>query len=381
MSDNDESRLETAPRGLENVVFMNLPAGYAPNIGTFNLDPGIPLPIETAEAKESFNPALLSRERILAGMLKVLGAFPEHEHAPYYRSFILSVQPELFKDLTATGILKAKNGEFEVAEDIFRALVGLAPESALTWVNLANVYLERSKTYQRLEKTQLAEHFTELAYKTFKKARLAGSDDPEILFRVASFYLSMMDFDQAKELFSAALSCGLEGENKSMAEGALRKLNSQGSLDNLFKEAYDFIRMGEEEKGIEKIEEFLEAYPKVWNAWFILGWGHRRLSHWEKGQEAFAKALELCEPGPDCVDSLNELSICQIELGDMANAKRNLEKALRYEPENVKIISNLGLLALKAGKVQEAERFFLTAVEIEPEDEVAQSYLKQIESL
>jgi tetratricopeptide (TPR) repeat protein len=379
MTENENPAAET--RGLENVVLMNLPESYAPTIGSFSLDPTIPLPVEASEAKEGFDPALLSRERILAGMLKVLGAKPDYEHADYYRAFISTVQPELFTDLTNTGIMKAKNGDYEIAEEIFRALAGLAPDSAQTQVNLAQVYVERAQAYERMEKPELAEHFTELAYKTYRQARLVGADDPEILFRVAEFHLSKLDFEQAKELFSAGLACGLEGEHKALAEGALRKLNSQGNLDTLFKEAYDFIRMGEEEKGIERINLFLRDYPEVWNAWFLLGWAQRRLGRWQDGKAAFMRALELCEQGPDRVDSLNELSICLMELDDFAGAKRNLEAALRFEPENVKIISNLGLLSLKAGKLAEAERFFLTALEIEPEDEVAKAYLEQIESM
>ena len=45
----------------------------------------------------------------------------------------------------------------------------------------------------------------------------------------------------------------------------------------------------------------------------------------------------------------------------------------------MKIVSNMGILAVKSGKLDEAESYFRTALEIEPEDPVASQYLTFIE--
>jgi tetratricopeptide (TPR) repeat protein len=157
----------------------------------------------------------------------------------------------------------------------------------------------------------------------------------------------------------------------------LQKLGEQGYLDNLFKEAFDFIRLGEEEKGLAKAEEFIKKHPDVWNGWFLVGWANRRLSRWEEGREAFEKALAL---GAEGVDSLNELSICLLELGRIPEARKALERALRAEPENVKVIVNLGALAVRQDKRREAAGFFRTALEIDPSDPAAKSWLERLET-
>jgi Flp pilus assembly protein TadD len=84
--------------------------------------------------------------------------------------------------------------------------------------------------------------------------------------------------------------------------------------------------------------------------------------------------------GGDNCDTHNELAICMMELDDLKGARSALEKALRSEPENIKVISNLGVLALKTGAIPEAEAFFRTVLEIEPEDQTARTYLKNLES-
>jgi Flp pilus assembly protein TadD len=81
------------------------------------------------------------------------------------------------------------------------------------------------------------------------------------------------------------------------------------------------------------------------------------------------------ELGGDTADTRNELAICLMELGDYPGARRHLESALRRDAENIKIISNLGVLALKTGNRLEAAGFFRTVLELEPEDPLARRYL------
>ena len=69
-------------------------------------------------------------------------------------------------------------------------------------------------------------------------------------------------------------------------------------------------------------------------------------------------------------DPLNELAICQMELGDLASAERTLRSALALEPENTKIVSNLGVVAIRRGQVEEARGYFRTVLELDPADPV-----------
>ncbi len=367
---------EAGEAALRRLVFIDLPPALAREIGSFRPDPAIPLPVEPGVEPERFDPRDLSWEAIVAGMLRLLAWRPEGEHADYYRSFVKAVKPRILAELSEAGIAKARNKEWEVAEEIFRALAGLYPDAPEPLIDLAVLYEDRADAYAAVDKEALAEEMDSRAFEAYKRLLSMEPPFPEAYFNAGFFFLRRRNYERAMSLFETYQKIGEDEERKARAADIVKTLSSQGLLDQLFKEAYDFIRLGKEEEGLEKARAFLEKNPRVWNGWFLLGWGARRLGRWEDGRLAFEKALEL---GAEGTDVLNELSICLLELGRLEEAKRALEKALRAEPENVKIITNLGAVALKRGRRDEAAGFFRTALELEPEDAAARRWLDGIE--
>jgi tetratricopeptide (TPR) repeat protein len=262
------------------------------------IDPDIPLPVELLAGAESLNSEDISVEMILSGVLCLLAAEPEHEYAAYYRYVVLSVRPGILDELTYAAMMKAENGDFDMAIEILDILKGLFPNSS----------------------------------------ELLASKD--IILQ------------------------------KKKAEGAFEISGTSG--DALFTAAYHDISADNIDEGLHKIRAFLEKNPRVWNAWFLLGWGLRRALRYGDAEAAFRKAME---EGGTTAEICNELAICLMEQGDLKAARKELETALRSEPENVKIISNLGVLALKTGNEIEAAGFFRTVLEIDPNDMIAKEYL------
>ena len=120
---------------------------------------------------------------------------------------------------------------------------------------------------------------------------------------------------------------------------------------------------------------FQPDFRTVWNGWFLLGWGLRRLGRYQEARDAFNTSLR---HGPRQPDTLNEIAICALELGDLALADKLLTEAVSMEPENTKIISNLGIVALKNGDTDQAAAYFRTVREIDPDDRTAAAYLEQL---
>ena len=121
-----------------------------------------------------------------------------------------------------------------------------------------------------------------------------------------------------------------------MAE--IKKIRDSGLEDESYKKAVTLLREGKAEEGLDVIRYFIERHPMVWNGWFLLGWALRLLGRWADGEAAFRKTIELGGGGSD---TRNELAICLMENRDITGAKRELETALKLDPENEKIISNL----------------------------------------
>ncbi len=358
---------------LENIGYISLGESEKRKIGDFEIDPSIRLPIELPNGQDSIDPDQITWEAIISAMLRILAYDPMHEHAEYYRNFILAVKPEIKNELTEAGILKARNKDFEIATEIFMALEGLFPTCPITKLNLALVYEEYSYLQQDKGNSELAEHYLELAFSAYKRALATDPSNPQIHFNFAYFHLKQKNFEKAREHFEFYLKYGKDKEKLEDARRIVEEIDSNNLMDKLFKEAFDYINMGKEEEGIKRIKLFLEKNKDVWNAWFLLGWGYRRLGMYKEGKEAFLKALELHEPLPD---TLNELAICLMELGEWEESYRYLKEALKIEPENTKVISNMGILSLKRGDENEARSFFQTVLEIDPDDPIAKQYLK-----
>ena len=370
-----------------HIVFVSVPdslrgqvqalAGASPDRHepAFSIDPAIPLPVELPPGKTRIAWDELSGEMILAGMIRVVMEDPQTECAAYYRAFVRAVKPNIMEEFTQAAILNARNGEFSQALEIITALGGLYPQSPAVLLNRALILEDRAavraQSLERGGRMEDAEQETAPVRAAYAELTALDPPFPNGLFNAGFFYMKERDFAQAKRCFAAYIPLAEDPEKQERAEELLEEIENSGLDDPAFQDAYGAIRGGAEREGIRKVREFLERRPDVWNGWFLLGWGLRSLGRWEDGAAALQKALEL---GGDSSDARNELAICLMEMGDCAAARKELETALYAEPENVKIISNLGVLALKEGRQNEAAAFFRTVLELAPGDPVAAAY-------
>lgn len=363
---------------LEQILFISIPEDWNRTIEGFTLNPAKLLPVEVPAEDSDWALKDLSWEGIISAMLKILAYDQDHEDTDYYREFIMAVKPDLVAELSETGVLKARNGDYALAEEIFRALTGLEPENALQHMNLALVCEQRAQAFAAVEKSEFQQEYLEEAFSRYKA--LFSMDEVPVAAHINAgfFYAKQRCFDQALHHLHTYVS---EGDDESLIDKAaklLQTIQTQNLQDTRFKEAYDFIAMGQEERGIHIIKEFLAENPKVWNGWFLLGWGLRKLQRYQDAITAFEKAAELHN---EQADTYNELSICYMESGRMDEARSALESALSLEPTNTKIISNLGILALKNGDLAKARGFFHAVQEYEPDDPVAQRYLEYLDGV
>jgi len=360
---------------LEKIIYISLPEDMSRDLGDFTIDPGIMLPAELPPNQDNYNPGELSWEMIISGMLKVIAYEPDNEHRDYYRNFVLAVKPNIVDELSEAAVFKAKNKDFDIAEDILHVLNGLLPDNSRILLNLALVYEERAEGYLNSDQRENADKYSHKAYEIYKRIFSLREVVPEAHFNAGFFFLRNYNIEKSKEHLLKFLESDPPEEKRDEAQKVLSDIENQNLLDSLFKEAFDSIQMGKEEKGIEKIKQFIEENNNVWNAWFLLGWGNRRIGNYQEAYSAFLKANEL---NTDHTDTLNELAICTMELGKFEESKSYLTKALRKEPENVKILSNLGIVSMKEEDFESAEGFFKSALDVDPDDPVAKKYLSHI---
>jgi len=360
----------------DRVVFLPVPESLRGQIeGTedFSIDPGIPIPVEIPDGEETLKLEELSLEMISAGLLRVIQSDRANQHIDYYRSFALALRPGILGEFTEAAILKARNGDFALALDILDVLLGLFPHSPSTLLNRALVLEERARRLLQQEKAEAAGEI-KAAVEAYEQALALTPPFPNAFFNAGFFYAEQKNYSRALECLSQYLECAEDDEKAELAREIKKEIENSGLDDEDFTTACELIQQNREAEGLEHIRKFIECHPDVWNGWFILGWALRRLKRWDDGAVAFQKAVEL---GGGNSDTRNELAICLTETGDLAAARTELEIALREDPENVKIISNLGVLALKSGDNDEAAAFFRIVLELDGSDPLALKFFSQ----
>lgn len=373
---------------LESVYFISLPENFDLNSATFQIDKTIPLPVQKKDTEETLKLEDITQEQILAGILTILAYDKHNKNLDYYRSIIKQVRPDIKKEMTEAAIMKAKNEDWDIAEELFMVLKGLDPEDSITTLNTALFFDQRAESYRQAELNEDADAYDNDALLHYKEAMNAEPAIPDAFFNAGFFYLKQHSFREAKDCFETylALTCDSNDEElgdngiykKERAQEILNHINNDNMDDEAFKRAYKLISSGQEEKGLEEIRTFIQKNPNVWNAWFLLGWGLRRIGRWADAEQAFNQSLN-CGGENNC-DTYNELAICLMEQGKTKEAKKSLQKALSINPENVKIISNLGYLSLKEGNIDDARKYFTIVLEYSPNDKIALSELAKLET-
>lgn len=347
-----------------------------------SLDFSIPLPVELPPEGENFTAENVSVEMFLSGILRDLAKNPEGQYSAYYRGLAEALRPNMPAELLEAAMFKARNGNYTMALEILSLLEGLRSRRPELLLSRALVLEARALALENAAKYPEAEEAFSEAEQAYETA--LGLPLGDTFFKAGLFYRRRGDYHRAAECLTAYLDAedpdppedqakdpDPPGDRRVAARKLLAEIRNNGLDDEAFRGALELIRQGEEEKGILRAREFLERRPGAGRGWFVLGWGLRRLSRWEDGRACFEKALEL---GCDNPDVRNELAICLMEEGYTDRAEEELKKALHSDPDNVKIISNLGVLALKRGRNAEADAFFRTALELNGEDPVVRAW-------
>ena len=374
---------------LDSVYFIDLPENFNFSDAAFPIDKTIQLPVQQkdSDAPGVFNLEEITMEQILAGILTVLAYDKKNPNLDYYRSILKKAKPNIKQELCEAAILKTKNEDFELAEEIFLALHGLEPEDEAIVLNMALFLDQRADSYRRSGLFEDADAYDSDAESYYIQAMEAEPPLPDSYFNAGFFYLKQHKYREARDCFETyvALNCeasqeelGENGEYKlNRAQEILENIKNQNMDDERFKNAYDLISSGEEEKGMEEIKLFLQNNPKVWNAWFLLGWALRKLERFEDAKQAFLEALK--NGGDKNSDTYNELSLCLVAEHKFDEAKSALQKALAIDSDSTKILSNLGYIALAQDNEEEARKYFSIVLELDPKDAIAAAELAKLE--
>ncbi|MGI6490021.1 MAG: tetratricopeptide repeat protein [Spirochaetales bacterium] len=349
---------------LKNIIFITLPPSSAKTINDFTIDPSIEIPVQLSEGSTGFAQTdQISIELIVAGMLKILAWDPSHPHRAYYRAFVLAAQPNAAQELNIAAIAQEQKGNHHFAEELFRAVCVLEPQSA-SFINLATLYSRIAA--QDTKKGEQYDTYQQRSLSTLLEGLELLEEDGDLLREIGYFHLYQGNVEAARSFLERYLETeGEEDEKRTHTRKILADITAKLADDETLMAAYDAIQMNKEEEAITTVEGFLSANPTVWNAWFLKGWALRRLARWEEAQDALLKALSYTTASSDLY---NELAICALESGKRELAKQYLDTAIDLDEGNITLLSNLAYLHLADDELDLAREYLERARSVDEDD-------------
>ena len=163
---------------LESIYYITLPENFSLSKNAMHIDKTIPLPVQKKDkdSADNFNMEELTSEQILSGILTVLAYDKANEHLDYYRNIIKDARPNLKQELSAAAILKTKNQDYDLAEEIYMALRGFDPDDVAIILNTALFFDQRADSYRRSGLVEDADAYDSSAEEYYKMAM--DNDEP-----------------------------------------------------------------------------------------------------------------------------------------------------------------------------------------------------------
>lgn len=377
---------------LDELIYLDVPSNLLQHLKSHHnlqLEAGIRLPVQLPDGIKNikdFDISTLTIEMILAGMLITFAHDKENKNINYYRELFLKLRPSIKEEMLAGIAIKIHNGDYEMAERLLESLVGLKEEDPDVLLMLAYLYEKKVKDDSSyIQKAKLLYNTLICMEPPF----------PSVFFNAAIFFMSVHDYAKAKDLLETYIALKIdddseeEAERLEKAQSSLNYVNAQLLLGETFKKGIQLVEENRIDEALPLIHSFIQENEQNWNGWFLLGWALRIKKRWSDGIASLKKSLELYEKTQSSYSSLkaeckaeysnicNELSLCLLEEGKLTEAEGILENAVAKDCENVKLISNLGILALKKKDSAKAMSYFRTALYIDPGDKIARAMLER----
>lgn len=362
---------------LRRIQYISVQNTLKTDLGTFTLDPSIKLPVQLPDGKTEIDADDVSVENIVSGMLTIIAYDEAHKHFSYYKSFIDALEPGLAAELNKAAIAKEQQKDYDFAEELFLAVYHMLPQAA-SCINLATLYSYMAVDAREKKNDEDEDKYLLLAKRTLQDGLRRFGENEQILSELSSFEAYMGNLEEAKEYLERYLMVASEGEKKQEMKKVKEQIDFQLENDNEIKEAYDFIMLGMPDKALPIIDKFIQANPSVWNGYFIKGWALRVKKDFELSKEAL---MECMKRGETNAEIYNELSICELELGNKELSKTYLEAAADLDGEDLNIMSNLAFLYLTDGQFDEAREALEKARYLSGNDEIVQELINQYEKL
>ncbi|HLA63865.1 MAG TPA: tetratricopeptide repeat protein [Rhodothermales bacterium] len=225
-----------------------------------------------------------------------------------------------------------------------------------------------------------------------REARAGGADHPEAALTLGRALLEMDSLAGAERALAEAVSrrpddafaaywLGVARLERGNARGADEALARAIALQPRLVEAYTkraqaLSALGRTDEAIAALTEAVRrnpvSYPGAWNDLGLMELQRGRVT---EARRALERAVRL---DPRLAEAQSNLGAALLTAGDNAEAVRRLERALTIRPDVPAVLGNLGVAYIRLGRTADARRIFGRMVQLDPRDQQAAAYLRQL---
>lgn len=356
----------------EDIVFVELQAGKTVDINGVSLTDDIPLPILVKDMSKqvangsdiNFNVAYF-----VEGMIRMIGIDATFKHNESYITFLNGYNKDLYKTVLTKGFELINKEQIKEALIYFRAAYTLAPTHVDALYNYARCIEDIA-----VANDDVYTGFSEEAFHLFTKMKELYPDHYLSYFHLGFHYSNSHDYNHAKELWTSALRMDVTDDIKK----ELATLLNDNDAKMRFEKGYKFIVEGHSDEGLELLLPLEEEYSDWWNLLFFIGLAYRQQERYEDAIDYFEKTLKY---NTGHVDTMNEIGICLMNIGFYEEAERYFKEAIKADLNNHELLCNLGIVYINQGNLAEAEAYLTRAFEVNPLDEITNSWISYLKNL
>lgn len=301
---------------------------------------------------------------IIKGLVYTVGANAEKVDTEFYKALLLKIDKDVTLSILQDGIRLAEEKHYPQAILYFNAAINLEHKNLDAWYNMGRCFEDLSNLEERPELMKLSKY-------CYEQCLTIMPDFAQAHFNLGVFYYNQESYQLAEEHWMKAVNLDLPDGMKSELISGLGKVRDRAA----FEKGYELILAGRVEEGHEILKTLEDFHDEWWDLLFFIGLGYRMLEQYEDALNYFLKVMNL---NTGHIQTMNEIGICLLSLGDLDEAIRYYKEAIRLSPENAELLCNLGIVYLNKGMSFEARNFIEKAHDLAPDDEVVQMWISHI---
>ncbi len=358
----------------KQVSFIQLKEGKSIGVTGLNIDSSIPLPIVTDKFIEDIkNEKMLDSiplERIIEGMVYIIGADTEFRYNKYYIDFLKSILEISTKYIFKEGLSHFENRSYELSALYFRTLSMISPNYDYKFYYALSIEAIGKELIEK-EEIEEGNKFIIESKNILEKIIEEDNNYYPAYYKLGYYYKHFNEFIKAKLTWEKALILDVDENSKNEIRFELDKIEKDYAIE-LAKWQIENMNYGQ---AIDELQKLVGKGKDDFYVDYLLGIAYSGFGDLELAKNFLIAALD---KNKEYSDIYNELGILYFNEGEIKKAIEVFTEGIKISDDDYRLYFNRGLGYLNLGEIMKGYNDIKLANKLNPSDE---NILNQLDAL